>query len=82
MNCPSSHIKRIAFSAFFIFLLGLTYLLQNASGKLYLGMTGPSFTLNDLGGKSQTLNNLSKELTTNLMKMTLGVKMQIHFERP
>jgi len=61
MNCSCSQIKRIAFAVFFIFFLGLTYLPQNASGKLYLGMTAPSFTLNDLGGKSQTLNNLSKE---------------------
>ena len=61
MNCASAKIKRIVFAAFFIFFLGLSYLLQNASGKLYLGMTAPSFTLSDLDGKSQTLNNLSKE---------------------
>jgi tetratricopeptide (TPR) repeat protein len=38
------------------------YLPQNVAGKkLYLRMTAPSFTLSDLAGKSQTLNNLSKE---------------------
>jgi Flp pilus assembly protein TadD len=61
MKCASAQIKRIAFAAFFIFFLGLSYLLQNASGKLYMGMTAPSFTLSDIDGKSQTLNNLSKE---------------------
>jgi tetratricopeptide (TPR) repeat protein len=54
-------MKRIAVAAFFICFLGLTHLLKNASGKLYLGMTAPSFTLSDIEGKNQTLDDLSKE---------------------
>ena len=62
MDWSCSQIKRIVVFTFFMSLMGWMYLPHTVWGeKLYLGMKVPSFTLSNLAGTSQTLNNLSKE---------------------
>lgn len=62
MDWSCSQIKRIVVITFFVCLMGWIYLPHSVSGeKLHLGMKAPPFTLSNLAGTSQTLNNLSKE---------------------
>jgi tetratricopeptide (TPR) repeat protein len=65
MNYNSSQLKKIAYVALILILLGSTFQIKHVFGKLFTGMKTPSFTLNTLDGKNETFDHLStgKKLT-------------------